>query len=275
MTAPRIVFIDFDGTYAARGFVPDAHAEAVAEASRRGHRILLCTGRPKCMLPDEVLEPPFAGVVAGAGGYAEVAGEVLLDLQFPAELGAEAVATLQRLDAGFLLEASDALAAPVGARARLERLLTPHFPAPPGERSGVHAILDPLEERGDLEQFAFTKATVFESPMPAGELAAALGPEVAVVPSSITALGPGAGEFYLREVTKASGMVAVLEHLGLTSRDAIAVGDGHNDLEMLEHAGTAVAVETGPPELLALADLVIAGPESHGLVDAFRTLDLI
>lgn len=121
-----------------------------------------------------------------------------------------------------------------------------------------------------------SKIMSFEGPVPVQEIAKVLGPEVDTVPSSLRDLGQGGGgEIFLAAVNKATGMAPAIAHLGLTRDDVVACGDGPNDLEMLEFAGTSVAIEGSAPELLALADLVAAGPEDAGLVDAFVSLGLI
>jgi hydroxymethylpyrimidine pyrophosphatase-like HAD family hydrolase len=43
-------------------------------------------------------------------------------------------------------------------------------------------------------------------------------------------------------VTKASGLQYVVEQLGLTAADTLAIGDGRNDIEMLQWAGRGVAM---------------------------------
>ena len=47
--------------------------------------------------------------------------------------------------------------------------------------------------------------------------------------------------------------------------DTVAFGDGENDIELLEWAGYAVAVENANPLLLEHADWVCPGPESEGV----------
>lgn len=55
------------------------------------------------------------------------------------------------------------------------------------------------------------------------------------------------------------------ERLGCHREEAVAVGDGRNDQPMIEWAGTGVAVDTAPPEVLRVADRVIGPPGSAGI----------
>lgn len=55
-------------------------------------------------------------------------------------------------------------------------------------------------------------------------------------------------------VSKASGLQYVAEELGLTGDDALAIGDGRNDVEMFEWARRGVAMGQAVEEVLAAAD---------------------
>lgn len=274
--SPRVVFLDVDGTYAHHGVVPPGHVAAVRAARAAGNRVLLCTGRPMSMLPPPVVAAGFDGVVASAGGYVVVDGVVLRDVRFPADLAARAVATLDRHDAAYLLEAPDALHGRPGVDRRLGELLGGVLPAeridaepaPPG-------ILRHLTMSDDLSGASFAKISYFGSRAPWPQVQDDVGAALRVLPSSMSAMGESAGEISLADVHKAVGMADVLEHLGLGWSDAVAFGDGLNDVEMLEQAGIGVAIEGADPRVLAVADRTAAGPAEEGLVAAFAELGLV
>ena len=269
---PKAVFIDFDGTYADRGRVPAVHVEAVRRARENGHRLLLCTGRPKSLVPHRVLDSVFDGLVGAAGGYVEIGGTILADTRFPKDLAAQVVTVLTSYDVAFILEAPEAVYGPVGIKERMRDILGRTLGSV--SQDGVNDILKPLRDSHDLSAHPFGKVTIFSSPVPVDELARMIGQLVGALPNSVTGLSGHAGEIYLRGVNKAVGITVAAAHLGVSRSDIIGVGDGYNDLEMLAHAGTAVVVEGAPPELLALADHIIAPPDRAGLVRGFAELGL-
>jgi hydroxymethylpyrimidine pyrophosphatase-like HAD family hydrolase len=55
-------------------------------------------------------------------------------------------------------------------------------------------------------------------------------------------------------VTKAHGLQYVVERLGLTAADTLAIGDGRNDIEMLQWAGRGVAMGQAVQEVIEAAD---------------------
>jgi hydroxymethylpyrimidine pyrophosphatase-like HAD family hydrolase len=273
-TARKLVFLDVDGTFADHGVVPAGHVAAVRAARAAGHRVLLCTGRPTAMLPARILEAGFDGVVASAGGYVELGGEVLVDTRFPDELAARTVAVLDAHGAAYVLEAPDALYGRPGVDRRLTELLRGHLRAPGTPADRPLDILADLRMSDDLTGCSFAKVTYFAARSPREVLLAEIGDAVGILPSSLAARRDTAGEIYLRDVHKARGIEAVTARLGVDRADVIAFGDGLNDLEMLAHAGVGVAIEGADPRLLAVADRVAAGPDREGLVAAFADLGL-
>lgn len=270
--SPRAVFLDIDGTYAHRTLVPEAHVVAVRAARAAGNAVLLCTGRPRAMVPERILAAGFDGFVGGAGAYVEVDGEVLADVRFPVDLATRAVEVLSVHDVAFILEAPDALHGPPGVGRRLTDRFAEHVPGLPPE--GPRDILDPLRTADDLSGVSFGKITCFDSPVPIQVLAREIGPAVAALPSSIPGMGGSAGEIHLVGVDKAVGMRIAADRLGIPMDRVVAVGDGLNDIEMLAAAGTGVAVEGADPRLLAVADRVAPGPERAGLAALFAELGL-
>ena len=271
----RAVFLDVDGTYADYGVVPEGHVRAVRAAREAGHRVLLCTGRPVSMLPDNILAAGFDGLVASAGAYTEVGGTVLLDRRLPADLAARTVGALDAHHAVYILEAQDALHAPPAAMERLRAILDAHFSKSPGGPVGSSAILAAVRPTADRAAVPFAKVSVFESPVAMERLVQEIGGGIAVVANSVANEGWHAGELYQRGISKADGVAAAIAHLGIAREDTIAIGDGANDLEMLAYAGVGVAIEGSAPELMAIADRTAAGPRQEGLVAAFAELGLL
>jgi len=270
----RAIFLDVDGTYAHHGVVPPAHEAAVRAARAAGHVVFLCTGRPVSLLPPHLTAAGFDGIVAGAGAHVTVGEDVILDVRFPPDVAARALSLLDAEGTHYLVETPDGTFARqraidvLAARAALS--VDPAYPHLAG-LVDIVAALTPLE---DLSGVGIGKITAFGGPVSMETIAAELGDEVAMFPSSIADLGVGAGELYLAHVNKAVGMRAAIAHLGIAREDTIAFGDNLNDLEMIEFAGVGVAMATGLPEVIAAADIVAAGPEDDGIATAFAELGL-
>lgn len=66
-------------------------------------------------------------------------------------------------------------------------------------------------------------------------------------------------------VSKASGLEYVATELGIAQADVLAVGDGRNDIEMLQWAGRGVAMGQAVDDVKAVADDVTASVDDDGL----------
>jgi len=275
----RAIFLDVDGTYAHHGVVPPAHAEAVRAARAAGHAVLLCTGRPESLLPGGITAAGFDGIVSGAGARVTVGAVVVADVRIPAELAARALTLLDRAGTRYLLEAPEGTYATPDAIAALAARASMSEEPGLAHLRGLHDIVAALTPRDHLEGLSVTKITAFDGETPLVEIAAQLnaggGEAVSVFPSSIADLGVGAGELFLSRITKAVGLRAAAEWLGVAREDTVAIGDHLNDLEMIAYAGIGVAMATGAPEAIAIADLVVPGPDEGGVAIAFERLGLI
>ena len=78
-------------------------------------------------------------------------------------------------------------------------------------------------------------------------------------------------EFAAPEVTKASGFAVAADLLGVPLERVVAFGDGENDVELLESAGYAVAVENAHDRVLAVADLVCAPDREQGVAQVIES----
>jgi hydroxymethylpyrimidine pyrophosphatase-like HAD family hydrolase len=69
-------------------------------------------------------------------------------------------------------------------------------------------------------------------------------------------------------VTKGTTLAEWARALGLTSESVMAIGDNHNDREMLQFAGTGVAMGNSVPELLGGAFHITGTNDEAGLAQA-------
>ena len=74
------------------------------------------------------------------------------------------------------------------------------------------------------------------------------------------------------EVSKATGLRAAAEELGVPAAHVVAVGDGENDLPLLDAAGVGVAVENAVEPLKERADIVLTKPAAEGIRELCASL---
>lgn len=64
---------------------------------------------------------------------------------------------------------------------------------------------------------------------------------------------------------KGMGIAAMLEYYGLDKSEALAFGDGNNDIEMLQAVGTGVAMGNASEDLKAVADAICKDVSEDGI----------
>jgi hydroxymethylpyrimidine pyrophosphatase-like HAD family hydrolase len=82
------------------------------------------------------------------------------------------------------------------------------------------------------------------------------------------------GESYIEVrpvgVTKASGLMEVINLLEIEASEVLAVGDNDNDTEMLQWAGIGVVVANATPSAIAAADFISARESAQGVIETLR-----
>ena len=114
-----------------------------------------------------------------------------------------------------------------------------------------------LHEVGDLLQWLDeppTKLVVAGDPDELDELSGQLRPEFA-------------DRLY---ISKSLGLQFVAQRLGFTPATTVAFGDGENDLELLDWADYAVAVENAHPVVKARADLICPPADEEGVAQVIE-----
>lgn len=149
----------------------------------------------------------------------------------------------------------------VRERAPLELALVPPGCPPPIEQPHLE----------DLAQLACLKIVVVADPAridllrPTAEQA--FGDRLYV-----TQTAPVLLEFLHPAVSKGAALRKIIQDRGLRAEEVIAFGDSHNDLDLLQVAGTGVAMANATPEVLEAADYIALSNRQDGIAAALDEL---
>jgi Cof subfamily protein (haloacid dehalogenase superfamily) len=77
-------------------------------------------------------------------------------------------------------------------------------------------------------------------------------------------------EFASPEVTKASGLEFLAEHLGFARERTVAFGDGENDVELVDWAGYGVAVDNAHDDVKDVADFICPPVDEQGVAQVLE-----
>jgi Cof subfamily protein (haloacid dehalogenase superfamily) len=71
-------------------------------------------------------------------------------------------------------------------------------------------------------------------------------------------------------VSKLLGLLYICDHLGISSKEIVAIGDGMDDIPFIEAAGLGVAMGNAPYEVKRAADWVTRTDQEHGVAYMVR-----
>lgn len=77
------------------------------------------------------------------------------------------------------------------------------------------------------------------------------------------------------KASKGIALQTLLKQMGISANEVMAIGDGENDIEMLQLAGIGVAVGNADAKLKAVADHVVGGNDVDGVAEALEKFVLI
>jgi HAD superfamily hydrolase (TIGR01484 family) len=251
--AITLVVTDLDGTlWDAGEVIHDRTLAALHELERRAVPLLVATGRrPRSAaagLARHGLAPP-AVVLDGAIGRNLATGEVFHEAAFAR---ADAVAVLTAFEAAGVspcvyVDRADVDVVVGDAPSTHPRHL--EFIGPWLARADLHAVV--ASER------VFSIGVAGRDPHMLDGVAARVGGSGETAVTRDLVLGGATLMVRPRGVSKWAGVVAFCTRQGLDPARVLAVGDGENDVELLEAAAVSCVVSDGCDAALALADHVI------------------
>ena len=225
-------FFDVDGTLLPFGQgVPESTRQAISMIRERGGKSFLATGRSLVEIPPAIRSLGFDGGVYSAG--ATVMAEGKYDGTYVRKEDLEYWQSLLLKHVGRLLDIPGLLA-------------TDEIP------SSMIKLLYICSEEG----------------MPIEKVAASIPEGFSVVANTVGLPPELMGEIVLSDITKATGIDTVLDFYGGSISEAVAVGDGANDIEMVSHAGIGIAMGNATPSLKAVASYITDDVSSDGLFKA-------
>ncbi|KXT68497.1 Cof-type HAD-IIB family hydrolase [Streptococcus cristatus] len=277
----KIIFLDVDGTIVDYdNHIPDSAKVAIRKARENGHLVYVCTGRSKAEMPEEIWNIGFDGMIGGNGSYVEHQGKVLMHQLIPFEIAKQVVDWLEARGLEFYLESNNGLFASRNFRDAARPILRTYALGKGASEDQVsnmeaedalHGLIYGGElYRDDLNKISFILHSYrdhLDSQKAFPDLKA----------GTWGGRGEAAlfGDLGVKDINKAHAVDVILQYLGASRSDTIALGDAKVDIPMLQACQIGVAMGNGGVEILAIADMVTDDVRQDGLYKAFEKLDLL
>ena len=232
----KVVFFDIDGTIYEfkRGVMPSAD-RAIKKLRENGHVPVLCTGRTKSMIFDEIMDMGFDGIISGGGTYVEYKGEPVYLEEMGKDISKDII--LCMIENGFV-------------------------PVPEGHE---YMYIDEERVEGQYEKiYAIYKNHILDRIRPidfenmcVSKISAAYTDKSCWdgvyerFHNDFTFVNHNniLMELIPKQFSKEVGIKRFLEHTGIAWEDTYAFGDSFNDLEMLKYVNYGIAMGNSDPKL--------------------------
>lgn len=255
----KAVFFDIDGTLVSfeTHKVPESTVEAIKQLRDRGVKVFIATGR-LLKHTGVVSDIEVDGYITVNGGYCITAsGETIFERAFSAQ-------TVQKV---FELERKYGFTAAVMTHEDMyvDRL--------EGTAKQVADMIHIYPTEADLEHIAATQPVLQMCPYIGTELEREVMPEL---PECVASRWVDTFmDINVRGVDKSLGAHHVMEYYGLTMDEAMAFGDGGNDLPLVRDVALGVAMGNACDELKQVARFVTLSVDDDGVCHALRHYGLI
>lgn len=261
--SPKVIFFDIDGTLVPNHTtVPEDTRAALIRLKENGHIPVICTGRTKAIMyaRNGLEELDLPGQICGAGSSVFYQGKTVYQHILSHDLLLWTASLLNRMGCQTVFEGPE------------------HLYYLPRQKEHLRQVWGSLIDMEHICQ-PFDMDTSKVQKLMASDLEQLMGsPELEALRKYFNVLfykDHPVAELIPRDVSKATGIQRLLDHLEVPLEDTYAFGDGPNDLEMLQYVRYGVAMGNADPRVLAAARYRTGGCEEGGISLALKRFGLI
>lgn len=251
----KAIFFDIDGTLLdmKKGImtIPKRVKTEIRRVQKLGHKVFIASGRPNAFIPKELLEFGFDGFVLCNGAHIKIADQ---EIKYPLEFNRlkRLIQELEQNHKEYILETS----------------IYGHLNK---DCHNLFAFYDTCNVNYDFISTEFDKDQALLDTM---KLEVWINTNIDDIKDMIKndfaydCHGTGGTfEIYSNQISKATGILKVLDYLNIPVENSFAFGDGSNDIEMFHTVHTAIAMQDASEAVKKEADLVCASIEQDGIAD--------
>ncbi|WP_036746867.1 Cof-type HAD-IIB family hydrolase [Paenibacillus sp. UNC451MF] len=247
----KLVAFDVDGTLRDRDFLPESTRTALLKLKEQGIALALCTGRSEFEMESLRKELGIEWAITCNGSHIGYKGETVFANPFPKEMVRAWLQEADRRNHTLLLYGSELMF--------MNRKEDPHFRQAQQEIGFMEPVrINSIDEVPEIYQ-CIVFCNEQEEEAYTGEDRNQL---------YIHRWRPWAVDINPCGMNKAVGLRKLIDHLGFTSEEVAAFGDGHNDFEMIEWVGSGIAMGNAGDELKEKARYVTKSLNEDGIAYA-------
>ncbi len=268
----KIAFFDVDGTLCnSYGKVLPSSIKAIRQFRAEKNLAFLCTGRSLPEITEDIVAVGFDGIIGAGGGYIEVSNEVIYQETMRESDVLEIINYFQKYDIGYYLESNEGL---FGSGNCIDKIREEVAKQAVKERESFDAVDQKLYWFYELlkkylgkplDCKKINKISFINNTLAFNQIYRKYSNKFLIHHTTVPLFGPNSGEIAMKGLDKQRAIKQVLEYLKLTAEDAIAFGDGDNDLSMFKAVGYSIAMGNATTRLKMVADEITDDADEDGI----------
>ena len=261
----KILFFDIDGTIVdkRRGIeqIPETLKDELRRIKDLGHKVFICSGRPKAMIDERFKIDLFDGYILANGGYVEINNESIYEERMNYELSKEVVSLLKENHCDYMIETCDHIYVnnknnelyEFFSKVGMEKIFSFDYDEDEALKKTIKIEINVLNEKKEIVEKALKNSFGY-------------------VINFDEHGTDNAFEIYSPTLSKAVGIQKVCDYYNVTIDDTYGFGDGVNDLDMIKLCHVGVAMGNAVESLKEIADIVCDTIENDGLTKILKDL---
>lgn len=255
----KAIFFDIDGTILDRQHgikeITPRVSKAMKNLQAAGDKIFIATGRPLAFIYKEILDFGFDGFVMSNGALVTVGDEVIFQSELDIEGVKKICAMSEAENIEYILEGH-----PYNYMPR-------NFDTAENFCVEIGVDYSKFIRDFDIDKISVSKIECLSSRKDL-ETLSEIYKKMLALPGFTGWEDPfhyKTMEIYSDEVSKATGILKVLEHFKIPVENSYAFGDGVNDVEMIQTVGTGIVMGTAKDALKKFAAHIVPGVHDDGV----------
>lgn len=253
----KAIFFDIDGTLVSfkTHRIPQSAIDAIVQAKTKGIKIYISTGRPFPLINNiSQIEHLVDGYITANGAYCFVEDEVVSCLPIPEEDVRTVINSADEKDFPCMVVGEKDLAM-YRNNAYADSIFCEMLNVC---NLQTDVSIEPILHQRILQLTPVISLTEEEQLMPL------------LQGCESSRWHPDFADITAKNVNKGNGLLAIAAHQGINIEETMALGDGGNDIPIIERAYIGVAMGNANDSLKAVADYVTDAVDENGVYNALR-----
>ncbi|AIO18002.1 Putative phosphatase YwpJ [Candidatus Izimaplasma bacterium HR1] len=254
----KLFAFDVDGTLLDHKYneVPASALDTIEHLKKQGHVVGVATGRNQSQFQKALNPEDFDFVIYVNGGYLEIDGKKVYDIQFSQKQKNHLCDLFDDLDLKYGITTEHHLYSPHPMADNVQRIIK------------AYRVITP-ERKSDLRTLPVYQFSLYE-----GENALEVVSELEKN-YSVHSLGEFAYDITIPKINKGIMLKEVAKIFNIDMKDTIAFGDGDNDRDLLKEAGIGIAMGNAVESAKKAADKLTTPSYENGVYNGVKELGYI